>query len=177
MLINLRYLKALQHLSAQKDVRNYLNGVYVEFRPDKTIYVATDGHVFGRLIDSGCAEKGIRSIIMPIAEIEKIRLRKSHADYAEIAFNDNGTVNFFYRTITPIDGKFPDYERIIPKETSGEVGNYDFTLLNKFAMVHKALGSRDFGCCKLDQNGAEGAARVTFRSHPEFTGVIMPFRS
>lgn len=44
VVVTFGHLKALKLFVGKKDIRHYLNGVYVEFNKYNTIFVATDGH-------------------------------------------------------------------------------------------------------------------------------------
>jgi DNA polymerase-3 subunit beta len=89
---------------AQQDVRYYLNGLLLELNGKTLRAVATDGH---RL-----AIKGV---------IELVRLLEHSEDKVRIQITRNhirANLNGIQFTSKLIDGKFPDYERVLPKETS-----------------------------------------------------------
>jgi DNA polymerase-3 subunit beta len=104
---------------AQQDVRYYLNGILMEISPQKIRLVATDGH---RLAlsesEGGTGVEDERQIIVPRkAVLELSRLLDSSDDPASCELSQNhlrvetGSVIF---TTKLIDGKFPDYQRVIP---------------------------------------------------------------
>jgi len=104
---------------AQQDVRYYLNGILMEISSSLIKLVATDGH---RLALSECAiETGVnddKQIIIPRkAVLELSRLLDSSDSPARISLSQNhirvetGGLVF---TSKLIDGKFPDYKRVIP---------------------------------------------------------------
>lgn len=74
----------------------------------------------------------------------------------------------------PVDGKFPDYRRVIPTAWSGAAGNYDPALVQKFVKAGKALKLK--GAPLVRQNGEHGAALVHFYASDNFVGVLMPLR-
>lgn len=103
---------------AQQDVRYYLNGLLLEIESDRVKAITTDGH---RLSYSE-AETNVgvdsRQAIVPRKTVnELIRLVDSGDSEVEVALNDNhvqftmGSLRF---TSKLIDGKFPDYNRVIP---------------------------------------------------------------
>jgi DNA polymerase-3 subunit beta len=104
---------------AQQDVRYYLNGILMEISPQKIRLVATDGHRLALSESEG--ETGVddeRQIIVPRkAVLELSRLLDSSDDAASCELSQNhlrvqtGSVIF---TTKLIDGKFPDYQRVIP---------------------------------------------------------------
>ncbi len=106
---------------AQQDVRFYLNGLLLETEPNKIKAIATDGHRLAASEVSIDKKQLVKtaSIIPRKAIHELIRLLEGSEDVrAEIgpnsislAFND---LSFITKLI---DGKFPDYNRVIPTNT------------------------------------------------------------
>jgi len=72
----------------------------------------------------------------------------------------------------PIDGTFPDWRRIIPKETDGKPAQFNPAYVGDFAKVTKALGQ---GQTAFAYNG-DGPALVTFGDDIDGFGVLMPMR-
>ena len=104
---------------AQQDVRYYLNGILMEISPQRIRLVATDGHRLAMSDFPGEIDiDDERQIIIPRkAVLELSRLLDGSNDSAEIILSQNhlrvelGTLVF---TTKLIDGKFPDYQRVIP---------------------------------------------------------------
>ena len=104
---------------AQQDVRYYLNGILMEITSGKIKIVATDGH---RLALSEVAiETGMdadKQIIIPRkAVLELSRLLESSDNPAHCVLSQNHLrveTNSLVFTTKLIDGKFPDYKRVIP---------------------------------------------------------------
>ena len=103
---------------AQQDVRYYLNGLLLEINADSLRAVTTDGHrlSFSEAETSSGVES--RQAIIPRKGVsELIRLLDSGAPDVEVAMTDNhvqfqlGSLRF---TSKLIDGRFPDYNRVIP---------------------------------------------------------------
>jgi DNA polymerase-3 subunit beta len=104
---------------AQQDVRYYLNGILMEISPSAIKLVATDGHRLALskvVLDSGASDD--RQIIIPRkAVLELSRLLDSSDKPASCELSQNhlrvetGSLVF---TTKLIDGKFPDYQRVIP---------------------------------------------------------------
>ncbi len=104
---------------AQQDVRYYLNGLLMELSKDFLRLVATDGH---RLALSEYANSNNvsvdKQIIIPRKGIlELARLLSNTDENAEVKISNNHirvqTQQFTF-TSKLIDGKFPDYNRVIP---------------------------------------------------------------
>ncbi len=118
-----RLIDKTQFAMAQQDVRYYLNGLLLEVRPGRVRTVATDGHRLALCdapFDQECA-LDIQVILPRKAVIELGRLL-GHAteETAQLQISnshlrvDLGNGSF---TTKLIDGRFPDYERVMP---SGE---------------------------------------------------------
>jgi DNA polymerase-3 subunit beta len=105
---------------AQQDVRYYLNGMLLEVSTGMIRAVATDGHrlaMCSMTADLGQADK--HQVIVP---------RKGILELARLLTEQDGTVSIvlgmhhirattgeFTFTSKLVDGKFPDYERVLPK--------------------------------------------------------------
>ncbi len=104
---------------AQQDVRYYLNGILVELSPDRIKLVATDGHRLALSeyqTDIGISED--KQIIVPRkGVIELSRLLDNSDSPAEITLSKNHIrikTDSLTFTSKLIDGKFPEYKRVIP---------------------------------------------------------------
>jgi DNA polymerase-3 subunit beta len=125
-----RVLKILidktQFSMAQQDVRYYLNGLLLEVGDNVVKCVATDGH---RL--SYCEQDAVVSpsqkhqVILPrkgVMELSKI-LEDSESPAQVVIGSNHIRVNVedIQFTSKLIDGQFPDYDRVIPKNGDKEV--------------------------------------------------------
>ena len=105
---------------AQQDVRYFLNGLLFEVAPGHVRAVATDGH---RLALTSVPHDGIDTerlqAIVPRKAVQEIgRLVGEGSGDARIALGDSFmrvTAGDFTLTTKLVDGKFPDYEKVIPK--------------------------------------------------------------
>lgn len=114
-----KLLLSVQYAMAQQDVRYYLNGVLLIIEGNKLKVVATDGHrlAFNAGIINGNHEK--QEIIMPRKAVTELcKLLGDTNESVEIEFTTQQVkvsfsgINLISKVI---DGKFPDYERVIPK--------------------------------------------------------------
>jgi DNA polymerase-3 subunit beta len=104
---------------AQQDVRYYLNGMLFEVSPDYLRVVSTDGH---RLAMETLGSKNdiasVQQLILPRKGVmELARLLEDEGDIT-LVFGQNhmrAAVADFTFTSKLIDGKFPDYNRVLPK--------------------------------------------------------------
>jgi DNA polymerase-3 subunit beta len=166
--------------SAKNDIRNYLNGVLVDLiTPTDLVVVATDGHImyvshekpdfeigssegFSLIIPKEAISAALKGA-GPVLELRVVTLE------GETLYSLN-SIGF-----KPIDGKFPEYNRVIPKTVSGEAGQYDIDLLGRaYKAVRLSNGDKKCGAIALHQNGESGAVVQGVRERTQC--VIMPRR-
>lgn len=170
--IRSRHLKAALCCAATKDIRYYLHGVFVEIRNTEIRCVGCDGSTGAVLRDlSQDADRVSCDVIIPSETVKLALAGKSEA--LGLSCIDGhwklGAINF-----TPVDGRFPDYRRIIHSKHSGYAAQSATDLVAQFAKVGKALGHR--GNPIIRHNG-DGGAQVQFYGDDSFVGVIMPLRA
>ena len=118
---DLRQLLARTHFAmAQQDVRYYLNGLLIETFPGKLRAVATDGHRLATHIISAKtnADQRLQIIIPRKGVIELMRLLEDVDQDADVTIGNNHirvSTDHFTFTSKLVEGRFPDYERVIPK--------------------------------------------------------------
>jgi len=107
---------------AQQDIRYYLNGMFFIKDPDFLRVITTDGHRLSLCSYSGnFGESGISNIIPRKAVSELMRLLTNDEDKITINFGENHfrVMGQNYTFISKlIDGVFPDYQKLIPKNIS-----------------------------------------------------------
>lgn len=107
---------------SKEKTRFYLNGIYFDKKPGKELYlVAADGHRLHKIkMASNLDEETEFHFILDALSLQLIKtMLKSQLKYsnATITFNTQSRIiNIDGRDFTAIDGEFPDYEKIIPKE-------------------------------------------------------------
>ena len=112
-------LFSVQYAMAQQDVRYYLNGVLLIIDGNKLKVVATDGHrlAYNAGAIDGHYEK--QEIILPRKAVSELsKLLADSDESVELEFSQQQVkVTFSGITLITkvIEGKFPDYERVIPK--------------------------------------------------------------
>lgn len=113
---------------AQQDVRFYLNGMLLEIGADRLSCVATDGH---RLAYAQCAtdaepETPVRAIIprKSVNELQRLLASVDPQDSVELyvtAQHLQIQVRGVRLSTKLIDGRFPDYNRVIPIDGNKEI--------------------------------------------------------
>jgi DNA polymerase-3 subunit beta len=115
-----RLIERTAFAMAQQDVRYYLNGMLWEVRQDQLRVVATDGHRMAmctRAISVNTNEI-IQAILPRKGVLELSRLLDDSTAQVEILLSDNhvrvSSVDYTF-TSKLVDGKFPEYERVLPR--------------------------------------------------------------
>lgn len=174
-----RLLSLVQYAMAQQDIRYYLNGLLVVVDQGKMKVVATDGH---RLSYASVKQKKKESIevILPrkavseagrlLAEIEEEATIELSSTQARISFSNIELVT------KVVDGKFPDYTRVIPTGNQKHVKISRIVLLQalqrmailaneKYRGVRWVLSDKNLRiiCTNNDQEEAEEELDVDYK--------------
>ncbi len=139
-------LEKTQFCMAQQDVRYYLNGLLLEMKDKILRAVATDGHRMATSnipLEQETSEE--RQVIVPRKGVLEIsRLLESNENEVKLQLNPNHlriiTSDFVFTTKL-IDGRFPDYNKVIPAEQNKKVQIDRDTL--KEALIRVAILSNE----------------------------------
>lgn len=118
---NLRFLIQRTYFAmAQQDVRYYLNGMLLEVNQGTIRSVATDGHRLAlNTVDATIINNAFSQVIIPRkGVIELLRLLEDNNEEVTVSIMANHirvSKDSFTFTSKLIDGRFPDYERVLPK--------------------------------------------------------------
>ena len=110
-----RIMQSVAPMMAKNDVRYYLNGALLECKAGVLSAVGTNGHALG--MDSMALDYADFEHIMPSATVARLIKMLGNGDMtmefydARIKFNING--NCIIANL--IEGKFPDYRRVVPE--------------------------------------------------------------
>ena len=112
-------LSLVQYSMAQQDIRYYLNGLLLVVKGNEMRMVATDGHRLAYASETlGEQQQAIEVILPRKTVLELSRQLADNDDGLEIVLSPTqalfrfGAIEFISKLI---DGKFPDYERVIPQ--------------------------------------------------------------
>ena len=102
-----------------------MSGVFFQFSPDGLIFVATDAHKLVKYARTDVKASQVADFIMPKKPLNILKgiLAASDAE-VKIEYNDaNATFSFenYVLTCRLIDGKYPNYEAVIPKENPNKL--------------------------------------------------------
>lgn len=179
-------LDAMLLIAGKKDIRYYLNGVYLEWNTNLTRAVGCDGHKLAVMNETRDDNQGAGAIIIPRDVIERLPKRSNTNYVASITctgVEDNKrwaivaggvVINF-----TPCADKYPDWRRVSQGiKTSGEAAGFNLDYLVAFEKAGAILGG---GKCRvgnrtrIHHNGRDGAI-ITLDGIDGFAGVVMPLR-
>ncbi|MDA1331549.1 MAG: DNA polymerase III subunit beta [Proteobacteria bacterium] len=111
-------LQKVQFAMAQQDIRYYLNGLLLVLDGKIMRLVATDGHRLSHVATQLKKDTGAREVILPRKTVlELVKLLGDEGSTVELGITDTQiTIKFGDVTLVSklVDGKFPDYKRVIP---------------------------------------------------------------
>jgi DNA polymerase-3 subunit beta len=129
-------LKSVSYAQSTDENRYILNGVYFNFADEKLTLVATDGRRLGLTgLDLEVSEENTGSLILPAKTVAELERLMGKGEKVNIAFNDrqaafeigldeagdSGLVDHLYLVSKIVEGNYPNYRQVIPKETEHRV--------------------------------------------------------
>lgn len=129
-------LKSVSYGQSTDENRYILNGVYFNFADDKLTLVATDGRRLAlTALETEITEDNAGSLILPAKTVAELERLLGKGEKVKIAFNDRqvafeiaigeegdtGLVDQLYLVSKIVEGNYPNYRQVIPKETEHRV--------------------------------------------------------
>ena len=129
-------LKSVSYAQSTDENRYILNGVYFNFADEKLTLVATDGRRLGLTgLELEVSEENAGSLILPAKTVAELERLMGKGEKVNIAFNDrqaafeigldeageSGLVDHLYLVSKVVEGNYPNYRQVIPKETEHRV--------------------------------------------------------
>jgi DNA polymerase-3 subunit beta len=124
-------LKSVAYAQSSDETRYILNGVYFNFKDGKLSLVATDGRrlaLVSKELDVPAGSAG--AIILPAKTVGELLRLLDKGEKLKINFNDrraafqiatdkdgSGLVDSVYLYSKVVEGNYPNYQQVIPKET------------------------------------------------------------
>ena len=148
-----RLLDKTSFAMAQQDVRYFLNGMLLEITSAHERAVATDGHRMAMCtVEQNVAGVDRVQVIVPrkgVIELGRL-LNDSSADVELSLGRNHLTVKQDAYTLTTklVDGKFPDYETVIPREAGRTLVGDRETLRQAFQRA-AILSNEKYRCVRL----------------------------
>lgn len=101
------------------DLRPVMSGVYCQFSPENITFVATDAHKLVRYTRTDSQASGSSAFILPKKPLNLLKSNLKGDEEVSLEYNDSNAVFTFNDIVLVcrlIDGKYPNYEAVIPKE-------------------------------------------------------------
>lgn len=124
-------LRSVSYAQSTDETRYILNGVYFNFRDGRLSLVATDGRrlaLVAKEMDVPAESAG--AIILPAKTVGELTRLLDKGEKVKISFNDrraafqiatdkdaSGLVEHVYLYSKVVEGNYPNYQQVIPKET------------------------------------------------------------
>lgn len=164
----LKHLIEQTHFAmAHQDVRYYLNGLLFDIKDNELKLVATDGHRLALASFKKDFNNQSLSCILPRkGALELMRLLEDTDEEILLQFNENhakAVTQQFTFTSKLIEGKFPDYQRVIPKSLASQM-KVDADLLKQVLARVAILSNQKYRGVRL--HFANNLLRI-FANNPE----------
>jgi len=173
-----------------EDIRYYLNGLYLETGANGARLVGCDGHQLAVAKLEGCFPES--SIILPGSLVAAVKSKTKAPQDVVLGFKEGHqqfedqenakgvfvprditlTVGEISTTAKELDGKFPDYRRVVPSEVDGTSAQFDPSLINRINKACSILGYKSF--VGIAYNGTSSGLSVI---DDGFVVVTMPFKT
>ena len=124
-------LRSVSYAQSTDETRYILNGVYFNFRDEKLTLVATDGRrlaLIGKEMEVPAASAG--AIILPAKTVSELNRLLDKGSKVKINFNErraafqiatdkdtSGLIDHVYLYSKVVEGNYPNYQQVVPKET------------------------------------------------------------
>lgn len=188
--INTDIFVALSLFRGIDDIRYYLNGLLIETGANGARLVSCDGHQLAVAKIEG--EYPESSITLPGSLVATVKSKTKGPQFVVLEFKEGhqhfkkqGKAEkiFVPRDITltlgemttsakELDGKFPDYRRVVPSEVDGTTAQFDPSLVNRIDKACSILGHKFF--VGIAHNGKGSGLSVIDEG---FLVVTMPFNA
>lgn len=188
-----RLLSSAQYAMAVQDIRYYLNGMLFSLQGQKLLVASTDGHrlaldVRNLEVDTGKSQ----DVILPRKTVmELIKLLSDGDEPIHIQIGGNQVVfrhSSFELRSKVVDGKFPDYQRVIPINNDKEfdinrqslhqaLSRAAILTNEKYRGVRLALtsGSLRIACSNNEQEEAQEELEIVYDKEPLDVGFNVQY--
>lgn len=111
--------------SGNDDLRPVMSGVFFQFSPENLTFVATDAHKLVKYTRNDVTANEVAEFIMPKKPLNLLKNILSGSDNdVVIDYNESNAKFTFNNSVLIcrlIDGKYPNYEAVIPKENPNKL--------------------------------------------------------
>ena len=125
--------------TADDELRPVMNGIYFDITTDDLTFVASDGHKLVRVIHKDVKGDGRSSFILPKKPANLLRsLLPKENGTVEVKFDENNayiTMSNFVMICRFVEGRYPNYNSVIPQNNPNNVTLDRLALLNALKRV------------------------------------------
>jgi DNA polymerase-3 subunit beta len=129
-------LKHVSYAQSSDETRYIINGVYINFKEGRLTLVATDGRRLAKVEKATeVPEKSTGSIILPAKTVAELVRLLDKGEKVQVSFNErrasfqigtekvaeSGLSDQVYLFSKVVDGNYPNYSQVIPKETAQRI--------------------------------------------------------
>lgn len=138
--------------TADDELRPVMNGIYFDITSDDLTFVASDGHKLVRVTTTGAKGEGRSSFILPKKPANLLKaLLPKETGTVTINFDENNayiTMSDYKMICRFVEGRYPNYNSVIPQNNSNTVTLDRLTLLNALKRV-SVFSNPSIGLVKL----------------------------
>ncbi|MPM64181.1 Beta sliding clamp [bioreactor metagenome] len=125
--------------TADDELRPVMNGIYFDITDDDLTFVASDGHKLVRVIHKDVKGDGRSSFILPKKPANLLRsLLPKEDGTVEVKFDENNAyiiLSNFVMICRFVEGRYPNYNSVIPQDNPNNVTLDRLALLNALKRV------------------------------------------
>ena len=124
--------------SGNDELRPVMSGVFCEFSSEQITFVATDAHKLVKHTRTDLSSEKIASFILPKKPLNILKNNITEDGEVKIEFNDTNALFLFNNNTIIcrlIDGKYPNYDAVIPKENPNKLTIETAVLLSSMKRV------------------------------------------
>ena len=107
------------------DLRPVMSGVFFQFSPEHLTFVATDAHKLVKYQRADVQASEVAEFIMPKKPLNLLKgILSGNEEEVTVSYNDSNARFTFGNTVLVcrlIDGKYPNYEAVIPRENPNKL--------------------------------------------------------
>ncbi len=120
------------------ELRPVMNGVFCQFSPENLTFVATDAHKLVRYTRLDSTASKVANFILPKKPLNLLKQNITGEEEVEVSY-DKTSARFVFNdielTCRLIDGKYPNYDAVIPKENPNVLTVDRLSFLNSIKRV------------------------------------------
>jgi DNA polymerase III subunit beta len=154
-----RMLKNVSYAQSTDEARYIMNGVFFSFGENKLTLAATDGRRLAVVTkEMAVSDENAGSIILPARTVAEVSRLIGQTESVRIAFNDrqvafeiasggagseNGLMDSIYLVSKVVEGNYPNYKQVIPKESDQCIHINRETLLNTVRRASRVTSDKN----------------------------------